>query len=146
MMTTRIHWVFGLVSTTVVVGAVAWGIVVVGTPSAARVERFDRQRLADLRTIFREVQSICQDPDIKDRLKRPLPATLDELSVLARSERINLSDPETGERYIYVVKDATTYQLCATFATERDSDRSVYWNHNPGRQCFSIDALDPPGK
>jgi hypothetical protein len=31
-------------------------------------------------------------------LKRSLPKTLDELATMARSERINLTDPETGQR------------------------------------------------
>ena len=82
--------------------------------------------MGDLQTIFREVQSLCHDPDIKDELKRPLPKTLEELAVQARSERINLNDPETGERYVYTVKDGTTFELCATFSLERDSDVDVF--------------------
>lgn len=143
-MTTRIHAVFSVVSSMVVVAAVVWGAVLVGSPGTARLQRFDQQRLNDLQTIYREVQSLCQDPDIKDELKRTLPATLDELAVLARSERINLTDPETGQRYDYTVKDAVTYELCATFSSERDSDVEVFWNHPSGRHCFTVDALDPP--
>ena len=116
----------------------------VGSPAAARLQRFDQQRLRDLRTIFREVQSLCQDPDIKDELKRPLPETLDELAAIARSERINLTDPETRQRYVYTVKHGTSYELCATFSLERDSDVEVFWNHPSGEHCFTVDALDPP--
>ena len=116
----------------------------VGSPATARLRRFDQQRLNDLQTIFREVQSLCQDPDIKHELKRALPATLDELAVLARTERINLTDPETKERYLYRVKDGTTYELCATFSMERDSDVEVFWNHPSGKHCYTVDALDPP--
>ena len=97
-----------------------------------------------MRTIFREVQSLCRDPDIKEELKRPLPDTLEELAALARSERINLTDPETGQRYGYTVKDATTYELCATFSAQRDSDVQVFWNHPAGKHCFTVHALDPP--
>ena len=128
----------------VVVGAVVWGVVVVGTPGTARLQRLDQRRLEDLQTIFREVQSLCRDPDIKHELKRALPDTLDELAALARSERISLTDPETRERYVYTVKDGTTYELCATFSLERDSDVEVFWNHPSGRHCFTVDALDPP--
>jgi hypothetical protein len=46
--------------------------------------------------------------------------------------------------YAYTVLDGTTYELCAMFATERDSDVEVFWNHARGRQCFAVDALDPP--
>ncbi len=143
-MTTRIHVLFSVALSMVVVAAVVWGVALVGLPGTARVQRFDRQRLEDLQTIFREVQSLCQDPDIKDELKRALPDTLDELAALARSERISLTDPETGQRYVYTVKDETTYELCATFSLERDSDVEVFWNHLSGRHCFTVDALDPP--
>ncbi|MBT8486455.1 MAG: hypothetical protein HKO59_09455 [Phycisphaerales bacterium] len=143
-MTTRIHTVFSVVFSVLVIGAVVWGVALVGTPGTARLQRLDRQRLADLRTIFREVQSLCQDPDLKDELKRALPATLDDLATLARSERINVADPVTSEPYVYVVTSETTYELCATFALERDSDVDVFWNHPPGRHCFTVDALDPP--
>ena len=143
-MTTRIHALFSVASSLVVVVTVVWGAVLVGSPGTARLQRFDRQRLRDLQTIYREVQSLCHDPDIKNELKRPLPQTLEELAVLARSERINLTDPETGERYVYRVKDETTYELCATFSLTRDSDVDVFWNHTPGKQCFTIDALDAP--
>ena len=143
-MTPRTHVVFSVAMSMVVIVAVVWGVAVVGTPTTARLQRFDHQRLEDLRTIFREVQSLCQDPDIKEELKRVLPDTLDELATLARSERINLTDPQTGRPYIYTVKDATTYELCATFSLERDSDAEVFWNHPPGKHCFAVDALDPP--
>lgn len=143
-MTTRIHTVFSVVSSVVVVATVVWGSVLVGSPATARLRRFDQQRLNDLQTIVREVQSLCQDPDIKKELKRALPDSLDELATLARSQRINSTDPETGQRYVYTVKDGTTYQLCAAFSLNRNSDVDVFWNHSAGRHCFTVDALDPP--
>ena len=143
-MKTRLHVTFSVASSMVVVVAVAWGVALVGSPGTVRLQRFDQQRLEDLQTIFREVQSLCQDPDIKEELERPLPNTVDEVAAIARSERINLTDPETGERYVYAVRDEKTYELCATFSVERDSDVEVFWNHPPGRQCFTVDALDPP--
>ena len=143
-MTARIHMIFSVAMSTVVVATVVWGAVLVGSPGSARLQRFDQQRLDDLQTVFREVQSLCRDPDIKDELKRALPKSLDELAALARSEKITLTDPESGQRYDYTVKDATTYELCATFSLERDSDVEVFWNHPAGRHCFTVDALDPP--
>jgi hypothetical protein len=143
-MMTRVHLVFSVVFSMVLIGAVVWGVALVGTPQTARLQRLDRQRLEDLQTIFREIQSLCRDPDIKDELKRALPATLDELATVARSERIKLTDPETGQRYVYRVADGTTYELCATFSLTRDSDSEVFWNHPSGRHCFTVDALDPP--
>lgn len=143
-MTTRAHLGFSVAMTAVVVVAVVWGLALAGSPATARRLRFDRQRLQDLKTIYREVQSLCRDPDIKDALKRPLPETLEELAALARSERIHRVDPETGEPYAYRVVDGTTYEVCATFSLARESDVDVFWNHSPGRHCFTVDALDPP--
>jgi hypothetical protein len=143
-MTTRIHVAFSLASSVVVVAAVVWGSVLVGAPGTTRLGRFDQQRLNDLETIFREIQSLCHDPDIKDEVKRPLPESLDELAALARNERINVTDPQTGQRYVYTVKDRTAYELCATFSLERDSDVKVFWNHPSGEHCFTVNVLDPP--
>ncbi len=140
----RIHELFSIASSVVVVVAVVWGVAMVGSPGTTRLQRFDLQRLNDLETIFREIQSLCRDPDIKDELKRLLPETLEELAALARHERISLTDPETGQPYVYTVKDGTTYELCATFSLERESDVEVFWNHPSGRHCFTVDALDPP--
>ena len=95
-MTTRTHVLFSVAMSLVVLLAVVWGFVLVGSPGMARLRRFDQQRLEDLQTIFREVQSLCQDPDIKDELKRALPNSLDDLSALRDPRRINLADPATG--------------------------------------------------
>lgn len=143
-MTTRIHVLFSVALSMIVIVAVVWGIALVGSPGVARLQRFDQQRLEDLRTIFREVQSLCHDPDIKNELKRALPDSLDELARLARTERINLTDPETGQAYVYTVKGQTTYELCAKFSLERNSDAEVFWNHASGNHCYTVDALDPP--
>ena len=35
-----------------------------------------------------------------------------------------------------------TYTLCAQFVTERDHRDRPFWNHPPGKHCFSFDALD----
>lgn len=143
-MTISIHRVFTVAMTAIVLVAIVWGVLLVGSPWSARMQRFDQQRLEDLQTIFREIQLLCRDPDIKTELKRPLPATLAELAVLARTERIKLNDPETGEAYGYRILGQTSYELSATFATELDSDANVFWNHPAGRHQYVIQALDPP--
>ncbi len=143
-MTKKMHMLFSIATSIVVVVAVVWGVVLVGSPSTTRRQRFDQQRLDDLRTIVREIDGLCRDPDDKDELKRPLPETLDELATQARHRRINITDPETGARYLYRVTSPTTYELCATFSLQRDSDEDVFWNHPSGEHCYTIDALDPP--
>jgi len=142
-MSPRIHAAFAIVASVVVASAVAWGFVLVGSPAARRLERFDEQRLQDLQTIAREIQSMVVDPNKKGRLKESLPKTLEEAAKRARNARVNPRDPETGEPYAYTVKNETTYELCATFAQRRDWDSRVFWNHPAGAHCFTINVLDP---
>lgn len=143
-MTPRIHAAFGILATLVVVLAVGWGFYLVGSPAARRKEHFDKQRLEDLQTIALAIESMVVDLNNQGQLKGPLPQTLAEAAERARNERLNPRDPETGEPYGYTVKDETTYELCATFSLERDSDSPVFWNHSAGRHCFTINVLDPP--
>lgn len=143
-MTPRMHAAFGVLASALVLFAIAWGFVIVGSPGTRRLERIDEQRLRDLQTIVREIRSMVTDWDEK-KLKAPLPATLDEAAERARGESIPLRDPETGEAYGYAVKSETTFELCATFSLTRESNSNVFWNHPAGRHCFTIDVLDPPG-
>jgi hypothetical protein len=148
-MSSRFHTAFALAASVVVVAAVAWGFILAGSPATRRLERFDDQRLRDLQTIAREIQSAVVDPAVanpKDKasLKAPLPKTLEEAAKTARGERINLRDPESGEPYGYTVKNDSTYELCANFARPRDEDSGVFWNHSAGAHCFTINVLDPP--
>ena len=140
----KVHAFFSVASSLVVVVTVVWGAFLVGSPGTARLQRFDQQRLSDLQTIYREIQDLCHDPDIKDKLKRPLPDTLEALAASARSERINLTDPQTLECYDYRIKGNATYEVCATFSFSRESDVDVFWNHAPGKCCFTIRVLDAP--
>jgi hypothetical protein len=131
-MSWRFHAVFAVVASLAVALVVGWGFMLAGSPSARRLQRFDEQRLRDLQAIVREVHALCVDAKDKPALKRPLPASLDELAQRARIERIRLHDPETGQSYRYTVKSDSTFELCATFIEARDSDHSVFWNHPAG--------------
>ncbi len=143
-MSWRFHILFASAATLVVVSTIAWGFFLVGSPASRRLERLDEQRLDDLQTIAREVQAMVQDPNNSGKLREALPKTLEEAARRARNEKINLSDPESGEAYRYRATSETTYELCATFTGQRDSDASVFWNHPAGEHCFKIDVLDPP--
>jgi hypothetical protein len=91
-----------------------------------------------------EIEAMVVETNGKRQLKSPLPHTLDQAVNQARGTRINPRDPETGEPYRYTIKNETTYELCATFAAQRQSDYSVFWNHPAGEHCFTIDVIDPP--
>jgi hypothetical protein len=143
-MSWRLHSMFAIVASVVVAIVIGWGFVLVGSPGTRRLERFDDQRLQDLQAIVREVHAMTVEAAKPPSLKGTLPKTLEDVAQRARSERIKLNDPETGEPYSYLVKDDSTFELCATFTMARNSDSSVFWNHPPGRHCFTINVLDPP--
>jgi len=143
-MTLRIHVAFAVAASVVVAFAVGWGFFLVGSPATRRLERFDERRLQDLQTIAREIQSMVENPNKKGTLKESLPRTLEDAARRARDERLNPRDPETGDPYVYRIKNESTYELCATFARKRDSDSGVFWNHPAGTHCFTINVLDRP--
>jgi hypothetical protein len=146
-MTVRAHATFGIAASIVVSLAIIWGFVLAGSPSTRRLERLDEQRLQDLQTIAREIQLMVVSayPDQrKKELKEPLPKTLDEAVQRARGARLNPRDPATHAPYRYTVKNQTTFDLCARFTYQRESDFRVFWNHPAGEHCFTINVLDPP--
>ncbi len=112
-MTGRLHVVFGVLSACTVMLAIGLGFSLVGSPTTRRAERFDEERLRDLQVIVREVHNLVVEPGPPPTLRGPLPKTLDEIAEKARLEKIVTHDPETGEAYRYVVKDGTTFELCA---------------------------------
>jgi hypothetical protein len=140
----RTHAMFGAAASVVVAFAIVWGFVLAGSPLSRRHERLDEQRLTDLQTIADEIQSLVVIQDGKRQLKEPLPQTLEDAVKIARGARPNPRDPETGEAYRYTVRNETTFELCARFTNERDSDVRVFWNHPAGDHCFTINVLDPP--
>ncbi len=143
-MTPALHRTFAVIATLSVIGAIAWGFVVVGSPDTRRHQRLDERRLEHLQTIQREIQELVTDEDFPGTLRSPLPATLAELATRAKTRKIESLDAETGAPYVYRVLSDTTYEVCATFALPRNARWEVFWNHPAGSHCFTIDVLDPP--
>ena len=79
---------------------------------------------------------------------RPLPARLDEVAAFRRTKatggELSLFDPQTGAPYELRVTGEKTYELCATFTTERRKATDLFWNHSASRHCFSFNAEFPP--
>ena len=124
--------VAGGVATVAVVGAVAAGVYVLGSPSEERTLRLDERRVTDLVALSSAV-------DVYWTRHQKLPTSLDEL----RSEpvgRLDLEDPDSRAAYEYRPLSERAYEVCAVF--ERDSgapDRPApggVWAHRAGRQCF----------
>ena len=142
-MTKATHRVFGLVATVAVIAALVWGFVIIGSPETRRIEKLDERRLSDLRAIVRETRYLVYDP-VKGQRRRDVFDDLESLNASARRNKLHLVDPETGEPYGYRVLAPAQYELCATFSMARDSEHDVFWNHPPGRHCWTIDVAGAP--
>ncbi|MEE8592636.1 MAG: hypothetical protein V3T03_00785 [Candidatus Bipolaricaulota bacterium] len=123
----------------VVLAAVIGGIILLDSPVQERLRRLDERRVSDLRELSYVV-------DVYWTREGHLPASLAELSEEERIVR-DLADPATGQPYEYRVLGDKTFELCAIFAHDTDTDErdSLYmsfWFHGTGRQCFQLKAQD----
>lgn len=149
--THHLHRRYLFSSVVIVLVAVVGALVVTGSPLTGRSERFDEQRLSDLRAIQSEIISIAWDGQLYNRppspvppttLPKPLPGTLEDVVAGAQYQRPNIVDPETRAPYQYRRSSDHEFQLCATFSLPRDFSYDVFWNHPSGDHCYSFDALD----
>ena len=95
---------------TAVVAAVAFGLVLLGSPAQERERRIDARRVADL-------HGIAAATDLHWSRHSRLPASLDDLTA-APGLRINTRDPVSSETYGYQALDSLRYEVCATFDGE----------------------------
>ncbi len=123
----------------VVVATVGYSIYVVGTPGQQRDVRLDQERIEDLRSISRNIDTYLE-------LNEEMPASLFDLLGPQYYVR-SIEDPDTGAPYEYRIIDETDYELCAVFAAEsperRDERRpfsETIWDHGPGLTCFGLTA------
>ena len=123
-------------ATTLVVGSIIAGVILVGSPSEGRFQRLDSGRIEDFKQIMAATDSYW------DRNER-LPTSLDELAEDARTQ-VNMVDPGSAQSYEHRALDEDTYELCTTF--DRESLESArrssadFWRHGVGRQCFEVDV------
>ena len=121
---------FALVSSIAVVVAGIVGFWLLGTPGQQRLKSLDQERVRNLQTIARQIEN--SDLPDEDKLEDQLP------------ERFNrFTDPVTDEPYEYRKVNETTYELCATFATQSTESDRYYaieqeWAHPAGRHCYEM--------
>jgi hypothetical protein len=135
-----------------VAGSLVLGFAMAGSPFSARLRRLDDKRIEDLRAIHRTLQQMATERNNTHntvKLVRPLPKTLEEVAAYQRTKemgrRLDLTDPQTGEKFVYTITGEKTYELHATFALPREKKRDLFWNHPAGPQGFKFDAESPPG-
>ena len=154
-------------SATAVVAAVAFGLVVLGSPAQERERRIDARRVADL-------HGIAAASNLYWSRHSRLPGSLDDLTA-APGLRVNTRDPVSSEVYGYAALDSLRYEVCATFDGESPAgpgepnpvpqvvqmscqgchaaarirvDGPVtgqlnprdLWTHGIGRQCFQLEV------
>ncbi len=147
------HKLFLLITSVIVVLTFVWGIAIVGSPSYGREQKFDEQRISDIRQIHEEILNqvygesrYAPNPvGVTKILPKPLPKDLQTVADNAQYTKISLTDPQTGEPYEYV-RQETSFNVCATFHLERDLSYDIFWNHPAGHHCFTFDALDSRSK
>jgi hypothetical protein len=138
---------FRWISIAIVLVSVVGAFFVVGSPEAARMKRYDAQRVQALQEIQGQIAYYWQS-------KQVLPASLDALNDPLRNYTLPV-DPE-GRSYEYRALANTSFEVCATFSTEGSSTREVItarpigsyadapenWQHEAGRTCFNR-TIDP---
>ncbi|RDS83997.1 hypothetical protein DWU99_09440 [Dyella psychrodurans] len=128
------------VASIIMIGAVAAGLRVLGTPGHQRALQLDQRRVSELGRVSLGIHMYWTQ-------HKSLPLDLGDVGVSTTDSR----DPVTGTPYIYNRGDADTYSLCATFdeASSQWSGRNMRsyyipnasdWKHPAGKYCFRFVA------
>lgn len=136
-----------IVSSIVILLAIIAGFMTVGSPSKQRAMRFDETRVQDLQSIQWKIIEYWQRKDV-------LPSQFSDLDDSISGFTVP-TDPKNNSSYEYSVKGKNTFELCATFETDRPSDQGISydysypypvernsWKHDIGRTCFER-TIDP---
>ena len=112
-----------------------------GPRANQRAIRADERRIEDLRSIAQQIY-------FRNHRQTPMPTSLAEQM---QSTGVSLNDPVTKVPYEYHPKAGSTYELCATFATNSNAQAgwiiqppSAFWSHPKGTQCYQLDASQMP--
>lgn len=128
-------------ATAVMLATVIAGLNVLGSPAHQRQLRLDQRRISDLSTLSMAIRAYWVE-------HKALPSGLDVLD----SARRFSTDPVDGSTYSYALTGASSYRLCAKFATASESEQSpassyyvppqtaMHWDHPEGRYCFELSA------
>jgi type II secretory pathway pseudopilin PulG len=121
----------------IVVAAIIFGIVAIGSPTTQRNIRFDQQRVNDLSSIQNAVTDYY-------RANNKLPADLLTLTQGTTYYLSSVVDPVTKINYDYKILAANKYNICAVFSSDSNetSNNDVsypatdMWKHGVGQTCF----------
>lgn len=139
---------FGYFVVVLVLLAVCYGLYLVGSPNAARLQNLDNQRVSDLQYLQNQIIYYWQ-------AKQVLPVALSELNDATRGVGVPV-DPESRSAYGYSIKNSLEFSLCANFAmpstdqtgslpgiktapvapVEYGYPAESSWSHDAGSVCF----------
>lgn len=137
--------IFLVASAIVVIAAIVAGLMLAGGPQEGRAERLDRARTGDVAAIIRIIATYYAE-------RESVPAELEDLrdyqpsSSVITSEYPNyvyadrtmssfdelISDPTTGELYIYEKEDSDAFRICVRYTHPPENDL-VVTNFSPNR-------------
>ena len=129
-----------IVSMAVILGSIAWGFSVLGSPRTQKLYKYDSAKVSDVQNIDQQIVSYWQ-------MKGVLPASLSDLTTGGNYFSVPL-DQQTKKSYEYVRGGDKNYSLCAEFnKTSNDTNTSKRysapypygggtWTHPEGRYCF----------
>lgn len=132
-----------------IVGTVAAGFLIIGTPGQVRLYRFDDEKVSDLQSIQSEIVGYWQSDGA-------LPANLSDLSDSISGYSVP-TDEQTGAAYDYKLLGTYSFQLCADFNAPTQADSPTLetsavpepmgvsgqdlaqdsWYHGAGDVCFT---------
>jgi len=140
--TSRKVWIFA--SFLIILGSVAWGFSVLGSPRTQQLLKYDEQKVSDLQNINGQVTNFYSS-------KGFLPKTMEDMSS-GDYYGVSRVDPQTQKPYAYEKTTDLTYKLCAEFNKSSDDktsqtypyvdmmpygSTSASWTHPAGRYCFT---------
>lgn len=128
-----------IVVSVVILAAIIWGFMVMGSPQTQRLIRQDNQKITDLQNLQWQVINYWQ---VNGEIPQKWTA--------------QMVDSQTGQPYVYEKTGNMTFKLCAQFNREKTYDRPVgdpiysvpkipvseNWTHGVGNQCFER-TIDP---
>lgn len=141
--------IWTIVALVVVLGSIAWGFSVLGSPMTQRLHKYDNAKVMDLQNLTSAIQNYYST-------SQKLPENLTDLATL--NYGINTTDSQNQKQYEYKKTGNNTYELCAEFNKSSSSTESLTyprvmglgyttWNHPAGRHCFTQTITpDPYGK
>lgn len=108
-----------VISLLCIIAVIVLGFMVIGSPRTQRLAKHDEAKIYDLQNLASQIRYFYDTNKV-------LPQTLTELSQSNTYGARMYADQQTGEPYVYKIIDATTFEVCAEF--NRDSDSNTRAN------------------